>query len=54
MSHQTCHQSNPNLLAAGPVVSVGERHAKVRRSGYRKGPVRERGLDEVATGVVEE
>jgi hypothetical protein len=37
MVHPTCHQSNPNLLVTGPVVSAGDRHRKVRRSGYFKG-----------------
>jgi hypothetical protein len=35
----TCHQSNPNLVVIGPVVSAGERHRKVRRSGYYKNAV---------------
>jgi hypothetical protein len=37
--HPTCHQSNPNLLVTGPVVSAAERHGKLRRSGYYKNPV---------------
>jgi hypothetical protein len=31
-----CHRSNPNLQVAGPVVSAGTRHGKVRWGGSRK------------------
>ena len=36
LAHPTGHNTNPNPLVTGPTIRLNDRHAKIRRDGYRK------------------